>query len=296
MRILPYGLPDPPGVFYGEYYRAFGKYVETAADVRRDLADMRDHGMTSVGLCFGVESKSFAVSGGQVRFTFSGDTRFEWFMDAYRDLGFPMPVVLLSDSGQGPAGQAGALGTPAHDQVYVAFHKALAAEAAQRKWPTIIVQPVDEPGWQSAEHRERNRHLLALLKQAGIPTEQDGPGDDYFHRVAGPDSDLWNYNGAIGSPEWVAAARAAGKQITIYNNDVESYRPEVDRWASGSSLATPAPGAASTGSTVVGLRSLRQPRCRPGDWVHRYPATDEIPAAEHRLRRSREGIDDRRYL
>ncbi len=298
VRILPYGLPDPPGVFYGEYYRAFGKYVETAADVRRDLADMRDHGMTSVGLCFGVESKSFAVSGGQVRFTFSGDTRFEWFMDAYRDLGFPMPVVLLSDSGQGPAGQAGALGTPAHDQVYVAFHKALAAEAAQRKWPTIIVQPVDEPGWQSAEHRERNRHLLALLKQAGIPTEQDGPGDDYFHRVAGPDSDLWNYNGAIGSPEWVAAARAAGKQITIYNNDVESYRPEVDRWAYGLFNWRHQLQGGFNWEYRGGSGDLYDNLdADTGDWVHRYPATDEHPGGPSTgFVGSREGIDDRRYL
>lgn len=298
LRVLPYGLPEPPGIFHGEYYRAFGKLVESAADVRRDLADMRRHGMTSVGLCFGLETTSYTVADGRVTFNFQGDTRFEWFMDAYRDLGFPMPVVLLSDSGQGAAGQAGAFGSDAYDQTYVAFHRALAAAAAERKWPAIIVQPVDEPGWQTEEHRERNRHLLSLLHEAGIPTEQDGPGDDYFHHVAGPVADVWNYNGAIGSAAQVAAAKAAGKQITFYNNDVESYRPEVDRWAYGLFNWRHGLQGGFNWEYRGGYGDLyNNLDADTGDWVHRYPPQGaHLGGPSTGFTGSREGIDDRRYL
>lgn len=298
VRVLPFALPELKGLMYGEYYTTYGKYTDSADGIRADLADMRLHQMTSVGLCFGVENSSYTVEGDQVRFAFKGGTRFEWFMDAYRDLGFREPIVLLSDSGQAAAAVVGKLGDPAYDRVYVAFYKALAEACRQHRWPVIYVQPVDEPGWQSDDERRRNTYLLKLLKAAGIPTEQDGPGDDYFHGEAGPFADLWNYNGNLGPAEVVEAARRAGKLIVSYNNDVESYRPETDRWAYGLFNWRHAMVGGFNWAYRGGAGNVYDPfDAKHGDLSHVLPADAEHPGGPALgWGGSREGVDDRRYL
>lgn len=298
VRLLPFELPEAAGLFYGEYYRIRPNEPDVAARIREDLADMRAQGMTSVGLCFGVDPASYTVDGEQVRFEFQGGTPFEHFMTAYRELGFPSPVVLLSDSGQAAAASVGKLGDPAYDRVYVNFHRALAAALAERGWPAVYVQPVDEPGWQDESARERNEHLLRLLHEAGIPTEQDGPGDDYFHHRAGPYADIWNYNGAIGPSDLVAAALDRGHLVTLYNNDVESYRPEVDRWAYGFYNWRHGLHGGFNWEYRGGSGDLYD-NCdaEHGDWVHRYlPQGDEPGGPSTGWEGSREGVDDRRYL
>ncbi|MBI2298482.1 MAG: hypothetical protein HYU66_05935 [Armatimonadetes bacterium] len=288
VRVLPVTLPEPKGLFYGEYYRLTGRPADPRARIRSDLADMRAMGMTTVGLCFGVESSSYKVADSAVTFEFKGDTPFEWFMEAYRELGFPAPVVLLSDSGQQAAGQAGELGDAAYGAVYVAFYRALAEVSRAKGWPSLYVQPVDEPGWQSAQDRERNVALLKLLKEAGIPTEQDGPGDAYFHRQAGPFAAIWNYNGAIGRAQVLEAAL----------NDVESFRPEADRWAYGFFNWRFGLHGGFNWEYRGGSGSLYDNNdAEHGDWVHRYlPEGGEPGGPSTGWIASREGVDDRRYL
>jgi len=296
--LLPWRLPDALGLLYGEYYRLAGKPANPREDIRADLAEMRRQGMTSVGLCFGVDPSSYARDGEAFSFQFKGDTTFDAFMEAYVELGFREPVILLSDSGQGAAAPLGAMGTPAYDRAYAGFHTALAAAVKAKGWPELVVQPVDEPGWQDQAARDRNVHLLKLLKAAGIRTEQDGPGDGYFHGEAGPFSDVWNYNGALASADITAKAQAAGRLVTFYNNDVESYRPEVDRWAYGLFNWRWRMQGGFNWEYRGGSGDLYDNLdAEHGDWVHYYlPQGQEPGGPSTGWEGSREGIDDRRML
>ncbi|NLF19078.1 MAG: hypothetical protein GX595_17765 [Lentisphaerae bacterium] len=296
--LLPWRLPEAEGLLYGEYYRTRGQPAEWRERLRADLADMRRQGMTSVGLCFGPDPTSYRRDGERFTIDFQGDTLFEAFMETYVELGFPGPVILLADSGQSAAFPVGSIDSEAFARAYTNFHQALAAAVQAKGWPELIIQPVDEPGWQDQEHRDRNVTLLKLLKAAGRRTEQDGPGDGYFHNEAGPWSDVWNYNGALSSAAITTKALAEGRLITLYNNDVESYRPEVDRWAYGLfNWRWRLHGGynweyrGGRGDLYDNLDDTT------GDWVHRYlPQGSEPGGPSTGWEASREGVDDRRYL
>jgi hypothetical protein len=158
---------------------------------------------------------------------------------------------------------------------------------------------VDEPAWRGREAMDQNVRCLKILK--GVPrqrTEQDGPGDDYFHHEAGPWADFWNYNGAYAPPEIIAEAKAAGHSILIYNNDVEGYRPEVDRYAAGFHLALAGSHGVFNWEYRGGSGDLYDDLDGPsGDWVMHHLPNDRYrggPATG--WEGFREGIDDQRYL
>ena len=299
VRVLPFSLPEPRDYFIGEYYRPWGYATDDAwkDGVAADLADMRDHGMTSVGLCIGLDTAKVSIADGRVDLGFDGATRFEHFMDTYAALGFAAPVVMLSDSGQAVAREAGDYGTAEYSRAYKAFWQAVQETCRQRGWPELIVQPVDEPGWQDDEAKDRNLSLLKLLKEIpGMRTEQDGPGDGYFTNVAGPFADMWNYNGAVASFDKVRQIRNS-HLVAIYNNDVESYRPEVDRYAAGFFLKAAGIDGVFNWEYRGGRGSLYDDLDGPsGDWVHNYPATDSSNGGPSvAWEGAREGVDDLRY-
>ncbi len=299
VRILPFRLPELPGYLYGEYYRLMGRYTDTAAKVRADLADMRAHGMTSIGLCIGVDPRSYTVEGDQVRFHFSGDTPFEWVLTAYREFGFPSPLVLLSDSGQDACAAAGLKVTePRFERLYVNFHLAFAQALKERGWPDIYIQPVDEAGWQSREVQLHNIRLLRLLHQAGVKTEVDGPPDRFLHEEAGPFAAIWCCNGRIGPQEVVDRARAAGKLVLTYNNDTEGFTPEADRWAYGLfNWRNHLNGGYNWEYRGVGGDPYDDLDTKVADFLHAYPAEGGRPGGPSRgWEGSRAGVDDRRYL
>ncbi|MCK5805487.1 MAG: hypothetical protein KAI66_21830, partial [Lentisphaeria bacterium] len=298
VRVLPFSLPEAQGKFFGPYYRVWQNVPDKRQAIAADLADMRRQGMTSVGLCMGVGKSSYVVENGEVTFHFKDDTWFEWFMDAYRDLHFPSDLVLLSDSGREAARQVGKPGEAAYDQVYIRFHKALIAEAKQRGWPRMYVQPYDEPGYHDEAERLSNIAHLKLLKKAGIPTEQDGPPDSYFVGRAGPDSDMWTCNGRIVVPDVLEKARKAGKKVLVYNCDVEHYRPETGRWnyglfcwrhrLDGSYNWEYRGGYGSLDSDFDGKYGVWVAHYLPGENTRGGPATG--------WEGFREGLDDYRYL
>jgi len=303
LRVLPYALLEPGDMLWGEYYKG-PRFADTdegrLQEMRRDLADQRAHGMTSVGLCFGVPADSAAVWTGDSYELALDATQYAAFMDMYVELGFPAPVILLSDSGQHAPGMGDfALDSDEWAARYQAFWTAMLAEHGRRGWPEPIVQPVDEPGWQDQIARDRNVRCLRLLKQIpGLRTEQDGPGDAYFHDEAGPVSDVWNYNGGIGEPDVVAAVQADGHIVTLYNCDVESYRPEVDRYVAGwFQIAAGISGCYNWAYMAWGGSPYDDNDHAYGTWMHVYPPLGDEPGGPSTgWIGAREGIDDYRYV
>lgn len=300
LTVLPFALPEIENHFIGEYYRPHGYATddEWKAGVTADLSDMRDHGMTSVGACFGFDTDRVTFDNGSVNLGLDGTSRFEHFLNEYVRLGFTMPIVLLADSGQGAAAKVAGYGTPEYDAAYIAFWTAAQAACKERGWPELIVQPVDEPGWQDQEHRDRNVHLLKLLKQIpGMRTEQDGPADAYFRDEAGPYADMWNYNGGVDDFEQLREIRK-NHLVAFYNNDVESYQPEVDRYVAGFFMKAAGIDGVYNWEYRGGYGSLYDDLDGPsGDWVHNYPVADVSaggPSIAWEM--AREGVDDLRYL
>ncbi|MBM3476116.1 MAG: hypothetical protein FJX75_22835 [Armatimonadetes bacterium] len=302
LRVLPYRLIEPTGMFWGEYYQ--GPKFSTdesswSAALRRDMTDMREHGMTSVGLCFGpsVDNVTFAADGA-CALNFDGTSHYEQFMDLYKELGYPAPVILLSDSGQTAASKDDtAYTSDAWAQRYKAFWTAMQAEHMRRGWAEVIVQPVDEPGWQSQEEKDRNVRCLKLLKEIpGLRTEQDGPGDNYFHNVAGPFADVWNYNGALAEP--YADALKAGHTVLVYNCDVESYRPEVDRYTAGwFQVTSGTQGCYNWAYISFPAKPYDDQSNKTGTWMHVYPPLGDEPGGPSTgWIGAREGVDDYRYV
>jgi len=305
LRVLPFKLSEPGDMLWGEYYqgpRLATTDEEKFVTMRRDMTDMRAHGMTSVGLCFGISLDQVQwQEDGTCAIEFDGSSLYEELMKLYVEFGYPAPVILLSDSGQAAAGKdfEGAVDGDEWGERYKTFWKAMQAEHARLGWPEVIVQPVDEPGWQGQQQKDRNERCLKLLKQIpGMRTEQDGPGDAYFHGTAGPYSDVWNYNGSISKPEVYKKAQAEGRIITLYNCDVESYRPEVDRYTAGWFQAA---GGISGCYNWAYISYNGSPYDdldhKTGTWMHVYPPMKDEPGGPSTgWIGAREGIDDYKYI
>ncbi len=302
LRVLPYHLQEPTDVFWGEYYKG-PQLADTEEgrleEMRRDLADQRAHGMSSVGLTFGIPTEAVVWNDGEYVLSLDG-TQYAAFMDMYVELGFPMPVIQLSDSGQHAPGMSELdFESEEWGERYKAFWRAVQAEHSRRGWPEVIVQPVDEPGWKDEGARQRNLRCLKLLKQIpDMRTEQDGPGDEYFEEVAGPWADVWNYNGGIGEAETVDTAQANGHIVTVYNCDVESYRPEVDRYVAGwFQVAADTSGCYNWAYMSWGGSPYNDNDHNHGTWMHVYPPLGDEPGGPSTgWIGAREGVDDYRYI
>lgn len=300
LRVLPFKLSEPTHMIWGEYYvrpRFAKSDAEVIALLEPHMRDMRAHSMTSVGLCIGPPAeRATYVDDDNCQLNLDGSSIYEHFFDIYKQLGFPAPVVLLSDGGQTAASLGGvARMSPQWDRRYQAYWRAMQAEHKRRGWAEVIVQPVDEPAWQGPEERERNLHCLKLLKQIpDLRTEQDGPGDNYFHAVAGPFADVWNYNGTIGTPAVVAKAQAEGKIVMLYNCDVESYRPETDRYTAGwFQVRAGTSGCYNWAYISYGGSPYNDQDGPSGDWMHVYPPLSDEPGGPSTgWIGAREGVDD----
>ncbi len=235
--VWPFELPEPERKFYGVYYTGPSRFEkgDRIEILRRHLRDMREHGMTSVGLCFGWNIEQTDIERGRVDFLPPGEGLYETFMREYSKLKFPSPVIQLADTPQHALASKYDWRSEQFARRYAAIWQFVMQWGRRMKWPEIFVQPVDEPAWQPGDAKERNVALLRILKTMceGIRTEQDGPGDDYFHNVAGPWADFWCYNGGLAEPDVIRRAKEQGKIIAIYNCDVEWYRPVVDRYVAG---------------------------------------------------------------
>ncbi len=296
VRVLPFKLPELKDNLQGIYYNAGGGWLPAKEQVKFDLNDMRDHGMTSIGLCTGIDSTSYKVSGTQVAFDFKGNTAFEYIMDTTRDLGFPAPLITICDNGQWADTQEYA--SPAYAEMYINFWKGIYQAGNAKGWNPIYIQPEDEVGWRTQADRDRNTYLLGLLKKAGLKTEVDGPSDGYFNTIAGPLSDIWNYCGTLGPDDTVKQAQAEGKIVTVYNFDCGGFTPEVQRWARGLFNWKHNLKGSYNWMYRGGNGSIFDDQdAIIGDWVHYYPSRPGHPGGPTMgWEASREGIDDLKYI
>jgi len=302
VRVLPYRLVEPRNMFFGEYYQPpqLAKTPEEKlATVARDLQDQREHGMTSLGLCYGPNDDEFTVEGTNVTLNLKPDGLYSKTMETYKALGFPMPIIQLNDTGQTPAAKF-PFGSPEYIATYKSFWIALAKMHQERGWPEMIVQPVDEPAWQGPDERSRNLACLKWLKEIpGQRTEEDGPVDGYFLSEAGPFADVWNGNGAVPAPDVMKKAQVAGRIITSYNNDVESYRPEMGRYCNGFyQLRAGARGTFNWAYISFAGDPYDDLSADTGSWMHVYPPLPElgeVGGASTGWEGARAGVDDFRF-
>ncbi len=297
VRILPFKLPELIGDLHGMYYYPSGKGLTTKEQIRFDMADMRVHGMTSMGLCSGVDAPSYKVEGETVKFDFKGDTAFEFIMDAYRDMGFKEAIVMLADTGQ-TAAAVHPYASESYAKTYTSFWTGLDKICKAKGWKPMYIQPDDEVGWRTDADRERNTYLLGLLKKAGLMTEVDGPSDNYFNNVAGPLSDIWNYNGILAPPDIIEKAQRSGKLVVYYNFECGGWTPEAHRWGRGLFNWKHNLRGSFNWTYRGGSGSYFDDQdAKIADFVHYYPPHEGDPGGPSTgWEGSREGIDDRKYI
>jgi len=243
IRVYPFALPEVEGVAFGMYSRLH----EDDAFMDSIYADMRRHGMTTVGLCCPLGAEMTLVDGAP-HVEFADEADLVRAMRAYVKAGFPEPVCWLmgSDVLQWALKQ-GPLESDAFAQAYRGVILAIVDHAKQAGWPEIIFQPLDEP----FEHTHRlpgAKRCLEIMKTIpGLRTEEDGPNGnpstleelydlcDVIAYHDGPFVDRAGYDAAAWD-ELLKRTRADGKTIWFYNVDLTGYHPEAMRFGYGFGL------------------------------------------------------------
>ncbi|MBP5640800.1 MAG: hypothetical protein J6X55_15065 [Victivallales bacterium] len=302
VTVRPFSLPSVAKQYFGEYYTSPNGFPKEQLPkiIDEDFAFMRSLGMTSIGLCFSPDTQFCKYADGKVTIELKDDSLFVVAMNTYVKYGYPCPVILLDDPGFLFAQRNGGEDNEeVLKAVHCAFWIAMQEECKKRGWPELIIQPVDEPGWQSKDAQDRHVKMLKLLKNVpGLRTEQDGPGDDYFFNVAGPYSDVWTFNGSLAAPDVMEKVYKDGKTVLFYNCDVESYRPVIGRYSAGFFQYL----SKCHGLLNWAYRSFRGSPFDDfdyvrGDTTNYYPSfADIVGGPGIGLVSTREGIDDYRYV
>ncbi len=216
--------------------------------LRDRFADMRAHGMTSVGYSGGLNGTIEMVDGvAQMRF--DGTSGFEKIMEAYSAAGFPRPLLWLM--GAEPWNWCNKQAEPGSEQsetLYRQVIQSLLRRSEERGWPGIVFQPVDEPGsYGLRDSTGRIESWVAqsrLIKQAGgvveidhIPLSTEDPRlKDALEQVL-PHIDIFTQRFAT-KPIWFRKdgwewrtmqdqVDEWGKQLWSYNINNANFFPEL---------------------------------------------------------------------
>lgn len=322
LRVYPFELPEPRDISLGMYDQLWSARSDEAW-LRDRFADMRAHGMTTVGYCGGLNGV-IDLEDGVARVRFDGTSRFEQIMQAYREAEFPRPLLwLMRDDLWDWCGEHAAPGSGEFEVLYRRVILSILEEAERRHWPGIVFQPVDEPGSYGvrpdADRIERWAVQSRLIKEAGgtvevdhIPFSTDDPRlKDALERAL-PFTDIFTQRFST-RPIWFEPdgwwwgnmreqAAEWGKQLWSYNINNANFFPELP-------TLRLAYGVFVWQEQVAGqlLWSYQQPagnplNCLDGthtDMMYTYP---DMPAAGIEGGPSlmweciREGVDDLRYL
>ncbi len=322
LRVYPFDLVEPQDVSLGMYDQLWS----TTSDgtwLRDRFADMRAHGMTTVGYCGGLNGV-IDLEDGVARVRFDGTSRFEQVMEAFRDAGFPRPLLwLMDDDIWAWCAEQAAPGSAQFDALHRQVIQSLLQQCERRDWPGIVFQPIDEPGSYglrpNAQYIEKWAVQSRLIKEAGgtvevdhVPFSTDDPRLEGALERALPFIDIFTQRFST-RPIWFEQdgwwwgnmkeqAAEWGKQLWSYNINNANFFPELPTMR----LAY---GVFVWHEQVKGqlLWQYQQPagnplNCLDGsytDMMYRYP---EMPHASIQGGPSlmweciREGVDDLRYL
>lgn len=316
LAVLPIRLIEP-GANFGMYTR-FRR--EPAGFIDMAYADMRAHGMNTIGLCanLGADMK---MEGDSVAVRLDGSSDIEMAIDAYRRAGFTRPLVWLMGRdviafslGQGP------LESDRFESAYRGVIGAIRRAATSRGWPEIIFQPVDEP-YEHADKRiggqdgprliDVARRCLQIMKtMPGVRTEEDGANGRPENAAAlhpwvdievyhdGPVMRRGTYDAAAWQ-EFLQGLDKGGKEVWFYNTDITGFHPEAGRFGYGYGLFKSGAKGALNWSYMTAFKPEDPDGLykHPLPMAHRYNRTDtEAGGPTTAWEGTREGVDDYRYL
>ncbi len=322
LRVHPFELREVQGVSLGMYDQLWSATAD-GAWLRDRFADMRGHGMTTLGYCGGLNG-TIDLADGVARVRFDGTSRFEQVMEAYREAGFPRPLLWLMDGDIWAwCGEQAEVGSAQFEDLYRQVIRSVLQQSDRRNWPGIVFQPVDEPG--SYGHRPNAAYIerwaveSRLIKDAGgavevdhIPFSTDDPRLKHALERALPFIDIFTQRFST-RPIWFEPdgwwwgnmkqqVAEWGKELWSYNINDAAFFPELPTMR----LAY---GVFVWREQVTGqlLWQYQQAagnplNCLDGsytDMMYRYPETPhaDIPGGPSLMWECiREGVDDLRYL
>ena len=322
VRVHPFILPEPRNVSLGMYDPVTG--LRPGIEwLREHCADLRAHGMTSIGYCGGLKGQ-IGISQGSAAVRFEDMCGLAELMDAYRDAGFPQPLLWLMDGDIWAwcAGQA-APETAEFETLYKQVIGSILERAEVRHWPGIVFQPVDEPGSYGERPKaaliERWATETRLIKEAGGLVEVDHvPFSTTDERLKGaleralPFIDIFTQRYTTG-PVWFEPdgwewrslkeqARLWGKQLWSYNINNANFFPELAtmRLAYGYFIwLQDVDGQMTWAYQTVSGNPLNALDGSSTDMMYTYPAIPEagVPGGPSLMWECiREGVDDLRYV
>ncbi|MCM8828605.1 MAG: family 16 glycosylhydrolase [Candidatus Omnitrophica bacterium] len=298
VNVLPIELEQPKGKLYGLYYTS-KKTTET--EILNDFRNMKNYGMTTVGLCIPFNPNKIIEENDSFKFEFKENDIFIFSLEAYNKAGFTEPILLL----HGPDRFAYDFLSRKYQDMskefedkFKKFMLSFLEEAKKRKWPGMIFQTFDEPSWRAEEMERKTIRALDILKEIGVLTEIDGPLNDFMIKQVNGRADYLNINGGLAPMEKLKEIKQKGQKVLIYNNDVEGYRPETMRYTAGYYMWI---------AEIDGVLNWEYQGTRKdpyddlkdikSNFIHWYPKTEKEtggPAITYEA--FREGIDDYRYL
>jgi hypothetical protein len=309
LEVLPIRLAEPKGIGLGMYDWP-PKDETKEAPCETKFRDMREHGMTMVGLCSNVVGK-FDLVDGRGRVAFDGTSGFEKALDAYKGAGFSEPVVwLMGADVKKWALKQGPLESDAFAAAYKGVIESVFAEGKRRDWPETIIQPEDEVFGDPKRFEPCFRCLKLVKEIPGARTEMDGPNTNLERaKLTYPFTDLLvpAYGPLIYGQrvyerqEWreiMAQAHKDQKLIYYYNFDTTGWHPESMRFAFGFYIfATGADGIIEWAYAGSGPSAYDDFKGKTGTTTFFYPKTDDEQGGPSiGWEGVREGVDDFRYV
>ena len=306
LKVLPISLVEPKDVFFG-MYSGFPKQSSRLGEM---YADMRAHGMTTIGFCGPLVSPIRKV-GDRVEIGFDGEGVLEKAMAAYVRAGFPEPFVwLMSGDIRRWCLKQGGLESDAFGDGYREAILRVIEHGKKQDWPEIIFQPLDEP-FEHTKRMEATKRCLQIMKTVpGLRTEEDGPNGnpamleevydlcDVIVLHDGPVMKRRHYD-AKAWQAFLARTKRDGKQVWFYNIDLTGCHPEVMRWGYGFGLWLSGATGIIEWSYQTALRRGNPAVAykNEGCIIYHYPPWEDEPGGPAiGWEAIREGVDDYKYI